>query len=763
MRHIHRPILLVILLFGMASSAFAQITYMGKVLDRTTGETLPGVSVFVPGTTVGTATDRTGAFRLVLGSKPSKISFSSIGYRTYTLLAEAFRAELLVELEPSYIDLSPLVITASREIEPRTHIPASISTLSTSQIEHSKPSMLYQALNQVAGIHMIDLGNEQYKMSIRQPFTNKAYFLYMEDGVPLRPTGIFNPNALIDINMASIDRVEVLRGPASSMYGSNAVAGALNFITPVPSSLLRSSVSARMDNYGYKRTDISTGAHVGKLDMYIGGYAARQRDAWFDHSDFDKIAMTLRADYKISDKTRVETVATISRLDTDTNGALDSLNFYSRNISSLHTFTFREMGSTRVRSTLRKTWSERQRSRFTVFYRNAQIAQLPYWRVRTKRSNRTEATGEINEDHFWSLGFITQHEVFFSPVNSRLVFGASFDNSPATYWAEYIDVKKDAEGRYTSYTTSDSLLTDYSVRIQNTAAFLRYEMQPLKNLRMISSLRLDHLQYDYDNHLDASAYSGAPDERTSFSRISPKIGITYDFERGRGLYANYSLGFVPPEVNELYSGVKVPSLQSAFFGSYEIGGWAALFHGSLFFDVSLYAMKGKDEIIPVILDDGSRENRNAGRTRHLGIEYTVLYQPSSILSIRLSGSNALHEFIEYNENGNDYSGKEMMNAPVWIANGEIALKPPILNGLRLALEWQRVSSYELDNGNTAAYDGYHVFHSRISYSGGSWHVWMNVRNVFDEIYATTVAAYAYGTLYNSGQVRTLTIGGTYRF
>ncbi len=763
MRPFYRQLFLVILLLGPASSAFAQITYVGKVLDRTTGESLPGVSVFVPGTTIGTATDRTGAFRLVLHSEPSKLSFSSIGYRTFTLLPEAPRVELLVELEPSYIDLSPVVVTASREIEPRTHIPASISTLSMSQIEHTKPSMLFQALNQVAGLHMIDLGNEQYKMSIRQPFTNKAYFLYMEDGVPLRPTGIFNPNAMIDINMAGIDRVEVLRGPASSMYGSNAVAGALNFITPAPASISQTSISARMDNQGYKRTDFTSSARVGKLDTYIGGYAARQRDAWFDHSDFDKIAVTFRADYEISDDARVETVATISRLDTDTNGALDSLNFYSRNISSLQTFTYREMGATRIRSTLRKTWSERQRSRFTVFYRNARIAQLPYWRVRTKRNNRREATGEINEDEFWSLGFITQHEVFFSPLNSRFLFGASFDNSPATYWAEYIDVKKDDEGRYASFTASDSLLSDYSVRIQNAAAFLRYEMQPMKNLRVITSLRFDHLAYDYDNNLDASAYSGAPDERTSFGRISPKIGITYDFERGRGLYANYSLGFVPPEVNELYNGVEVPGLQSALFGSYEMGGWAALFDGSLFFDVSLYAMEGKNEIIPVILDDGSRENRNAGHTRHRGIEYTVLYQPSSILSIRLSGANALHEFIEYNENGNDYSGKEMMNAPAWIANGEIALKLPIFKDLRLALEWQRVSSYELDNGNTATYDGHHVFHARASYSSRSWQVWMNLRNVFDEIYATTAAAYSFGTLYNAGQVRTLMIGGTYRF
>ena len=760
---IYRPFALAILFLGPTISALGQITYVGEVRDHMTGEPLPGVSVFVQGTTIGTATDSTGSFRFVLPAPPPSLSFSCVGYRTVTFSSEAIEETMLVELERGHIDLAPLVVTASRELESRTQVPASISSLSVSQIEHAKPSMLFQALNQVAGLHMVDLGNEQYKMSIRQPFTNKAYFLYMEDGVPLRPTGIFNPNALIDINMAGIDRVEVLRGPASAMYGSNAVAGALNFITPDPATLSPSSVSIRMDHHGYKRVDGSSFTGSDRLKLYVGGYAARQRNAWFDHSDFDKVAFTIRSDYHLAEGAVLETAATISRLSTDTNGALDSLNFFSRDISSLHTFTYRDMGASRVRSTLRKSWTDRQRSRITAFYRNATIEQLPYWRVRTKRSNRSEATGEINRDHFWSLGLLAQHEIFFDRLDSRLLFGASFDNSPASYRAEYIDVKKDDTGRYISYIAPDSLLSNYDVRIRNTAAYAQYEMQPLENFRVIASLRFDGIEYDYDNHLDPSAYSGAPDEKTAFNRISPKIGITYDLQRGRGVYANYSLGFAPPEINELYNGVKVPSLSPASFDSYEIGGWAAFLRGSMFFDVSLYTMAARDEIIPVILDDDSRENRNAGHTRHHGIEFTMLYQPIDALSFRLSGANALHKFIDYNENGFDYSGNRMMNAPAWIANGEIAVKPPALENLRFALEWQRVSSYELDNSNSATYGGYDIFNAVASYIHSSWQVWAKVNNLLDKTYATTAAAYSFGTLYNAGQVRTLTIGCGYTF
>ncbi len=756
-------ILAVIGCSTIAPTTFAQTTFSGTVVDAHTEEGLPGVSIFVAGTTFGTATDRDGRFTFRIGDSVGGLSFSSVGYRTLTLPASQLTPGVIISLEPTFIDLSPLVVSASREMEPRAYVPAAVSTLSASQIEHTKPSMLYQALNQIAGVHMVDLGNEQYKMSIRQPFTNKAYFLYMEDGVPVRPTGIFNPNALIDINMAGIDRVEVLRGPVSATYGSNAVAGAVNFITPAPSPVPGAKLSARMDNYGYRRTDFSAGSVIGKLGVVIGGYAARQRDAFYDHSDFDKLSLTFRVNYKLSNATGLENSFTLSRLDTDTNGALDSLNFYTRGISSLHTFTYRKMNAARARSTLAHAWSSSQRTRITAFFRNNKIEQLPYWKVRRSRSNPAKATGEINQDSFWSLGLIGQHEIYLKPKDSHLVLGASFDASPATYWAEYIDVSRDGEGRYVSFAAPDSMLTDYSIGIRNTAAFARFETNPLGKLRVVASLRYDHLAYDYDNHLDASAYSGAPDEISTFDRVSPKIGLTYDLDRGRGLYANYSLGFAPPEVNELYNGVKIPQLNPASFESFEFGGWAALVRGKLFLEGSFYAMDGTDEIIPVIMDDGSRENRNAGHTRHRGIEYTLLYQPGGFLSIRLSGTNASHAFVTFNENGNDYSGNDMMNAPRWIANGEISVSPSIARGLRLSAEWQHVSSYLMDNGNTATYDGHDVFYVRASFSRSNWTVWANLNNVFDDVFAATAAAYSFGTLYNAGQVRTLTAGVDYSF
>ena len=112
-----------------------------------------------------------------------------------------------------------------------------------------------------------------------------------------------------------------------------------------------------------------------------------------------------------------------------------------------------------------------------------------------------------------------------------------------------------------------------------------------------------------------------------FERLSPKVGFTYNFSDRTGIYANYSEGFVPPQVSELYTGVKVPNIEPSVFYNYEIGGWAEVIKNKLSVDVSAYDLKGTNEIVSVKLDDGSFANQNAGETSHKGIELGLMATP----------------------------------------------------------------------------------------------------------------------------------------
>jgi iron complex outermembrane receptor protein len=100
-------------------------------------------------------------------------------------------------------------------------------------------------------------------MAIRQPFTTNSYFLYMEDGVPIRPMGVFNHNSILEFNQFAISSVEVVKGPVSSIYGPEAVGGAINFITQRPTILPTAKIGIQADQWGYQRLQYGAGAMMG--------------------------------------------------------------------------------------------------------------------------------------------------------------------------------------------------------------------------------------------------------------------------------------------------------------------------------------------------------------------------------------------------------------------------------------------------------------------------------------------------------------------
>ena len=757
-----RWLVAVALAIALVPDAWAQNVITGRVVDATTREALPGVHVFAAGTTLGATTNESGAFELRSRKPLATLTFSCIGYRARTVRVVTDEP-IVVELALANVDLQPVVVSASRGEQSRTEAPVAIDVLSARQLEDTRATMLFQALNQVPGVHMANLGNEQHVMSIRQPMQYKALFVYLEDGLPIRPIGIFNHNALIEINMASIGRVEVIRGPSSAMYGSNAVGGAVNFITQEPTTELSGYVNARSDNYGYRRGDFNVATRQGRLGLFLGGYAARQRDSWADHTDFDKLSLTLRADYEFSARTDLVTTVSTNHLDTDMRGGLDSVNFYDRGYSTLQTFTYRKVNATRVRSTLEHDWDGNSSSSLTLAFRDNSVGQLPSYRVRDDRTNPLSASGEENDNSFQSYVADVQHRLYFGRSGAVLTVGAVADISPSSYYAEFLEITRNEDGQYVDYSSFDSLLTDYEVGLTNVGSYVQFELEALERLRVVGSLRYDRIVYDYDNYLPPSSFSGAPDATDRFNRLSPRVGFTFDFGRGRGVYANFSQGFIPPEVGELYRGVKVPSLQSAAFNSYEVGGWTALAEGTLYLSGSVYRMDGRNEIISVRLDDGSSENRNAGQTRHTGIEYALTYSPSRTIAFRFGGTNAIHEFVDYEDAGVSFDGNEMNLAPGWIANAEIMYRPPVLRGARVALEWQHVGAYFMDPANTRSYPGYDLLNLRLGYRIRGVEVWANVENLADELYANTAEKTRFGHSFSPGASRNVVFGVGYSF
>lgn len=752
-------IFLLFLFFFSCIQAQTSTTITGKVFDAISKEALDGV-IITDSKNHSAITDTYGKFSITTTDKKILITSSSFETKTVEI---GNSNSIIISLHPINKELQQIVVSASRTLQKRSEAPIAIATISQQTIQDTKAARLDYLVNKVSGVFMVNLQNEQHEMSIRQPLTTRSLFLYLEDGVPIRTTGIYNHNAMLEMNMAATKQIEIIKGPASSLYGAEAIGGAVNIITQSPPAIASAMISLQGTDGGYKRVDAQIGNSFGKFGVLVSGYYANRTNGPVDQTDFHKTAFTIRGDYKINDKTTwSNSITYVDYYSQMGGGSLDSAHFAQKNYATLYTFNYRKTNALRIRSQLSHIWNANSETQVTIAYRNNSVKQNPSYYVTNNYSNPLLANGQLNNSSFNSYMLIAQHVQKIHWLNSKLIAGINVDISPSTYIANYIQIQRNAAGKYISYTNTDSLLSNYSTGINNLATYLNYELSPTKGLKIVAALRYDYYHYNFQNYLPPSASTGAPSTINDFTRFTSKVGFTYNYKLV-GFYGNYSQGYVPPQVTELFNSVKVPYLQPQTFFNYEIGGWIAVLKNKLYADYSLYLLNGTNEIISVRQTDGSYQNQNAGQTKHQGIEYGITYKPTHEWSFRFSGTNAKHTFIQDVEKGINYGGNEIAGAPHFIGNAEITYKPSFVKGFRLGIEWQHLSSYYLDNANSGKYNGFDVFNVRLGYTIAKFDIWLNALNALNKYYAVLASKSSYGYSYNLGDPREITMGVSYHF
>ena len=686
-------------------------------------------------------------------------------------------------------ELENVFVTANRTATLRKETPVAISKLTAKTINEAKATAVYEIINKTPGVLMVNLGNEQHMMSIRQPMTTNAYYLYLEDGLPIRPMGIFNHNALLEINQYNLQSIEVVKGPVSSLYGPEAVGGTINLISIKPPVDPEFKFGIQADNYGYKRFQAAGGATIGKVGFHIAGISSLQENGWMTYSDYNKNNLNARIDYNISPSTRLISNTMYGKYYSDMSGTVNEEAFNNRTYKSTSDFTYRKSDALRTRLTLEHDWNENSSSYITAYLRDNKLGQNPSYGIKWSPTvNPTTAKGEVNSNNFKSYGAIGQHTQKFDFLNTKIVAGALYDYSPVTYWSYVIDLKANLNpgepGKQTvnSYEIiaehPDSKLSDYTADIFNTAGYAQISFNPIEKLVVTVGGRYDNMKVNYDNAIDLSTGSKVYDKFTF------KAGANYNPVEFAGFYGNYSQGFAPPGITSIFrakpgtggtSGVPAEfyyNLKPADFDNYEVGGWFSFFQNKLNLDYAFYYMEGKNELLNIKLPDNSTDYRSAGETRHKGIEFGASYKPSRQFNIRVGGTYAQHTYIDFKLSDKpsdpiqDLNGKEMPSAPKWSGNSEVSYYPNWLPNLRTSIEWQLVGSYYQDQINTVKYDGYNIFNARIGYQWKKIEIYGNVLNLTDKLYAYNVSrtnvANAQPT-YTASAPRTFVFGIQYNF
>lgn len=239
-----RKIFFVAVLSLLSSLSFAEENPKDKLTDtmlfgdvRSGGEHIPFATIMIKGTTMGTAADVTGHYKLVGAPEGlqdvvvSAVGYQNKEYEVYLKVGEPLT--LIAELEPDQIGLEQVVITADRNEKSRREASTIVSTISPKLLENTQSVTLSEGLNFTPGLRM---ENNCQNCGFTQVRMNGLEGPYSQILINSRPVfsglaGVYGLE-LIPANM--IDRVEVVRGGGSALYGSNAIAGTINLITKEP-------------------------------------------------------------------------------------------------------------------------------------------------------------------------------------------------------------------------------------------------------------------------------------------------------------------------------------------------------------------------------------------------------------------------------------------------------------------------------------------------------------------------------------------------
>jgi iron complex outermembrane recepter protein len=301
-------------------------------------------------------------------------------------------------------------------------------------------------------------------------------------------------------------------------------------------------------------------------------------------------------------------------------------------------------------------------------------------------------------------------------IGGLAIAGLDLDLSPGGRVERRIQVVRDGPV-FRDYTEGDRIY-DYDVTFRPAAPYVHVEAEPVARLRLSGGLRADFISYDYVNHLDVvqtGLHRRPADARPSYAAVSPKLGATYRLTDEASLFAAYRRGFRAPAEGQLFrqgSAASTLDLIPVKSDSYEVGARGGL-GARVRWDVAAYRMRKFDDILGFQLPDGRTETVNAGETLHQGVELGLGISLPAGLALDAAWSEARHTYERWSpREGLDYSGNEQESAPRQIAHAELAWTPPMLPGARVALTWDRLGAYWMDQQNENRYEGHRLWGAR---------------------------------------------------
>ncbi len=639
------------------------------------------------------------------------------------------------------LKLKEFVVTSSRFPASIDKIPSQLELRNKSELEAMPLFNVDDALRLIPGVFV----NRSWGIFSRNSavtmrgLNGSSRVLVMLNGVPLNQSsgGSVNWHLLFP---DELEKVEVLKGPASSVYGNNAMGGVINLLTKTDTAKL-----------------ISANLGLGSMGMYSGRFR-------FQGNQLKKgkgLFYNLTAFYRKGDGYILESEST-------------------RDSTSTKAF----LKEYAVEGSLGYRFSEKHK--LIVSYR--------YFDDRRGEGIKVyEDDGTYNrfETHFLNVSYLNDlslgtidlkaflnREIFFKQnesVNQSGVYRL-YDthtiSSDMGIWFSFkphllndiftvgFDVKSGSQDSYDQYLTSTDLISNKGTLLFYSG-FIHVDYPLVKNKLFASGgLRIDYARFKDGQFFieNASVISSAsiPFQgyfpENSWTQFSPKFGLRYRLSENHSVFASAATGFMPPRLDDMVrtgkirKGMKLanPSLKPESITTFELGS-ASFIGKKIILKPSLYISYGKDFQYQVSTGDSADvgestlkpvlKRQNISNVRILGFEIGTQYHIFKQLQLNLSYNFNTSKITEYEKGPSDsldLSGKKLMEVPDHQFTAELVFSKGKLNG---SVSYQYIGKQWFDDGNTIELEAISLLNTNIRYKLNPFFVaTFSVENVFDKKY-----------------------------
>ena len=685
--------------------------------------------------------------------------------------------------------IDEVIVTTTRSDSLRIDNAGNIATIDPSETVNLFP---VEMLNRAPGVHIHRGSGQEHLTAIRSPVlvggAGAGSFLYLEDGIAMRAPGFANVNALMDAMPQADGSVEVVRGPGSALYGSNAVHGLINFIS---APLDESGTSADLAYGSYGRHAVSLksaqdhGQFMTRVTLDLNGETEGYRAA----KSFGQQKARLEAAWQ-DGATGYRLSLAHMNLNQETAGYAQSLFDIGGNNAEQGDIDDLPSACQTVNVPAYENEACAKSNGNDDAFRDAMATRL-YVRMTTDLGDGATLTLtpylRSNEMDF------RMHFLPGTPLekNSHDSYGVQAAYARDAGWVSYVaglDVEL-TEGELNEVQTEDDKFGgkyaegthyDFDVEAQVIAPYLHAVWSLSDATDLTTGLRWEMTDYDYTNNAtDSDNTNGndndflfrVADRNDDFSDVSPKLGLVHRLADNRRVFANWARAARAPQVTDLYrlrdstwrnraqsneidDGLNpdVSAIDSETLDSLEIG-YRAVYPG-LSYEATAFIMQKEN----YHFRDASDNYVANGETDHMGVELSLDWMLARDWSIASQLTYAQHEYaFDHNISGANTAetitdGNMIDGAPETLANTRLRHK--YNERTYLNFDWEHVGSYFMDASNSAEYDGHNIFAVTADYVlSGQSRLSLRIDNLFDEAYAKRADHWRNANRYFPGEGR----------